>query len=107
MKTNCAQQEILLFINTRFSSRGWCKKDEPPQQKKLSERELLLEACWNGFITQTLPEICEQTYDKSITLWEISEANYFLGLQFGQAIERLEQDLSVNPYIFMEFQPLN
>ena len=107
MKKDFTQQEILLFTNTRFTSRDWCKKDEQAQQKKLSERELLLEACWNGLIAQTLPEICEQTYDKTIALWEISEANTFLGLQYGTNIDRDEQDLSVNPYVFMEFQPFN
>jgi len=107
MKTNTTQQEILLFTNTRFSSREWCKKDDGNEAKKLTSKEELKNACWNGLITELLPEICEKTYDPTVTLWEINEANSFLELQFGEYNEKIEKNYSINPYASMETQGYN
>jgi hypothetical protein len=106
MKTTTTQQEILIFTNTRFSSREWVKKDDN-EKNNLSSKEQLKDACWNGLITELLPEICERTYDPSVTLWEINEANSFLALQFGDLNSKLENEFSINPYASMESQHLN
>ena len=106
MKTTTTQQEILIFTNTRFSSRDWVRKDET-EKNTLTPREQLKEACWNGLITDLLPEICERTYDPTVTLWEINEANSFLALQFGELNSKLENEFSINPYASMETQGLN
>lgn len=107
MKTNYTQQEILLFVKTRFSSRHLENKDDPGNEKKLTEKEKLEEACWNGLIWETLPEICEWTNNRSLTLWAINEADTFLDLLFGEYKERGEKAFSVNPYVFMQIQHFN
>ena len=107
MKPTYTQQEVLLFIKTRFSSRHLDKKDEKGNDRKLSESELLQEACWNGLIGETLPEICEWGSNKSLTLWSINEAESFLDLLFGEFKERGEKAFSVNPYVFMQIQHFN
>ncbi|MFT3912049.1 MAG: hypothetical protein QM737_21670 [Ferruginibacter sp.] len=107
MKPNYTQQEILLFIKTHFSSRHLDKKDENGNERKLSERELLEEACWNGLIWETLPEICEWANNRSLTLWAINEADSFLDLLFGEFKDRGEKAFSVNPYVFMQIQHFN
>lgn len=107
MKPTYTQQEVLLFIKTRFSSRHLDKKDEKGNDRKLSESELLEEACWNGLIGETLPEICEWGSNKSLTLWSINEAESFLDLLFGEFKERGEKAFSVNPYVFMQIQHFN
>jgi len=104
MKTNSTQQEILLFTNTKFCSRPWCDQYEPGLTQKLSDKEKLEEACWRGLITDMMPEICERTYDASITLWEINKADSFLDLQYGEFPKQIEKELSVNPYVFMGIQ---
>lgn len=108
MKQGYTQQEILLFIKTHFSSRYLDKKDELGNERKLSEKELLEEACWNGLIWETLPEICEWSNNsRSLTLWAINEADSFLDLLFGEYKERGEKAFSVNPYVFMQIQHFN
>jgi hypothetical protein len=106
MKTTTTQQEILIFTNTRFSSREWVKKDEN-DKSNLSPKEQLKDACWNGLITELLPEICEKTYDPNVTLWEINEANSFLALQFGELNGKLDNEFSINPYASLESQHFN
>ncbi|MEP6674154.1 MAG: hypothetical protein ABJA78_03340 [Ferruginibacter sp.] len=107
METNFTNQEILIFTNTSFSSGDWCKKEEKENQKKLSQKEKLTEACWNGMITELLPEICEQTFDKSISLWKINEGDSFLDLRFSKLPVMIEDECSLNPYVFMEYQEYN
>jgi len=107
MKTKSTQQEILLFTNTRFSSRQWSEKDEPGKESKLSQKEKLEEACWNGLIWQILPEICERPNDKLLTLWEINVANSFFDLKFSEFPNDIEKEFSVDPYIFLQVQVLN
>jgi hypothetical protein len=107
MKTNSNQQEILLMINTSFSSRVWTKKNETEKDNQLSRKEQLMEACWNGLTPAMLPECFENIYDKLITLWGINDANAFIDLEFGEFMQRKENEYSVNPYAFMKVQGYN
>lgn len=107
METKSTQQEILLFTNTRFSSRQWLEKDESGKEDKLSPKEKLEEACWNGLIWEILPEICEKPNDISLTLWEINVANSFFDLKFSDYPKDVEKEFSVDPYKFLQVQGLN
>ena len=107
MKTKSTQQEILLFINTRFTSRQWSEKEDTGKEDKLSPKEKLEEACWNGLISEILPEICEKPNDVSLTLWEINIANSFFDLKFSEFPKDVEKEFSVDPYRFLEVQGLN
>lgn len=107
MRTGYTQQEILLFIRTNFSRRHLDTKDELGNDRPLTEKDLLEEACWNGLIWETLPEICEWGSNASLTLWAISQADSFLDLVLGQFKERGEKSFSINPYVFMQIQHFN
>ncbi|MDQ6756487.1 MAG: hypothetical protein M3004_06090 [Bacteroidota bacterium] len=108
MKTNSTQQEILLITGTSFSARQWCEKDEEGNQKHLTEKEQLEEACWNGLLQEILPEITIQTnVDKKIYLWQVKEAASFIELEFGEAPEEKENYFSIDPYSFMPIQLLS
>ncbi len=107
MKTITTQQEILLFTDTRFSSRQWTGKEGIQAEKKLTPKEQLEEACWNGLIWQILPEICEKPNDTSLTLWQINVANSFLDLRFSEFPIEVEKAFSVDPYNFLEVQCLS
>ena len=98
MKHSSTYQEILLFTNTKFTARDWITKEES-KGKEMTQREKLKSACWNGLITELLPEICEKTYDPTLTLWEINEAENFLELQFGSNQDRTPIAYSINPYL--------
>ena len=107
METNSSYQEILVFTNTSFSSGDWSKKEELENQKKLSQKEKLVEACWNGMIPEMLPEICEQCVDKAVCLWKINQGESFLDLRFAKLPVMIENESTLNPYVFMDFQGYN
>jgi muramidase (phage lysozyme) len=107
MYTDTRHQEILLMTNTSFSSREWCIKNETAEQKRLSKKEQLIQACWNGLAPKMLPECFDFTYDKSMILWGINDANVFIDLEFGDFVQVIEKVFSVNPYVFMQVQAYN
>ena len=107
METKSTQQEILLFTNTSFSSRQWMDKDATGKLNNMTPVEKLEEACWNGLVTQLLPEICEKPEDIKLTLWEINVANSFLDLKFSEFPEYVEKEFSIDPYIFTPVQVMN
>ena len=107
MFTDSKHQEILLMTNTSFSSREWCMKDENASQMRLSKKEQLIQACWNGLAPKMLPECFDFTFDKTMILWGINDANNFIDLEFGDYIQAVEKTFSVNPYMFMQVQYYN
>ena len=100
METNVTTQEILLMHNSRFFSKELNEKETPAEDKRLSQEEQIVEACWNGLIRETLPEI-----STSLSLIEISEASAFLYLQFGEYGQKVENGFSLNPYLFFDVLP--
>lgn len=108
MKPHTAKQEILLMMGTSFSSRLWCVKDENGNENNYSPAERLKEACWNGLITEMLPEICKRvTAKKKLFLWQVREANSFIGLDLGETPSETEKYYSINPYSFLQKQFLS
>lgn len=107
MYPDAKHQEILLMTNTSFSSREWCLKNETPAQKQLSKKEQLIQACWNGLAPKILPECFDCSFDKTMILWGINNANTFIDLEFGDFVQVMEKVFSVNPYVFMQVQRYN
>jgi hypothetical protein len=102
MKTNFTQQEILLMTNTTLSQSELCEKDIPERNKHLSRTEQLEEACWNGLLDELLPEIIEKSSaGKRLYLWQIRHAKSFLEIQLGEHASLIEQQFSIDPYLFM------
>ncbi|HMH22123.1 MAG TPA: hypothetical protein VK563_10115 [Puia sp.] len=106
MATNSTQQEILLMTGTSFSSRGWSKKDSPATDPAtgdpLTEKEQLLEACWQGLLREILPELHEHTpEDKLLYIWKIREATSFLELELGEFPDGKDGYFSIDPYSFL------
>ena len=100
METNVRSQEILLMHNSRFFSKELNEKENPVDGKRLSREEQIAEACWNGLIRETLPEI-----STSLSLIEVEEGSVFLCLQFGENGQRIEKEFSLNPYLFFDALP--
>lgn len=98
MNANSTQQEILLLIGTKFSSRNCCEKDD--KQNHLTAAQLLEEACWNGLLQQMLPEICEECGNKMF-LWQTRETNSFIEIELGDLPGEKEKHFSIDPYSFL------
>jgi hypothetical protein len=108
MKTNTAQQEILLMTGTSFSSRSWCEKDDEDNKKNITPNDKLKEACWNGLLPEMLPEICLLfAADKKLFLWQITEASSFIDVELGEIPGEVEKHSSINPHSFLELQLLS
>jgi len=95
------QQEILLLTGTNFSLRLCYDQDDSNNMHKLTEREQLEDACWNGLLPDILPEIIEQPYGGKLYLWHIREAKSFIEIDLGETPEDKENIHSIDPYSFL------
>ncbi len=100
------QQEILLITGTSFlAAQSWQKNS--PDKQDYSEAELLEEACCNGMLPEILPEIFSTSPKQRLYLWQVRENKCGLGIELGEFPEIKEKHLSIDPYSFFYFQPLN
>lgn len=101
MKTNFKQQELLLMTDTTFSRQLLCEKDNVNNQY-LSQREQLEEACWNGLLYEVFNDVMEKTKaGKRLCLWQVYNCSSFLEIELSEHPEAIEQNNSINPYIFL------
>ncbi len=102
-----SQTELLLMVNTSFFSKHLEKVNKFEARDWYSKKEQLIEACWEGFTSEILPE-CFNTKDQNeIPLKEIIDGNTFLDLRFCEGRKKKEKQYSLNPYVFMQVQALN
>ena|SRR5690348_1201130 len=99
MKTNYTHQEILLVTGTSFSTRQWCEK-ENGNQRALTEREQLQDVCWNGLLYEMLPEVNVPGKNKKLFVWKVQEAKSFIEVELGEAPGKINEPLSIDPYLF-------
>ena len=108
MKKMNANREILLQANSKFFQKDWCELNTGKNDKKLSQKEQLVQLCWNGMLEEMIPEIFEsETGEKSLTLWEINESGNLLDLRYGDLDQLINDEYSINPYIVMELAEIN
>ena len=104
MKKITTNREILLLSSSRFFQRDWCALNSNTNTKKLSQKEQLIQLCWNGMLKEMIPEILEtQPGKKPLTLWEINESGNMLDLRYGDINEEMNDEWSINPYVFLTF----
>lgn len=104
MKNKSTNQEILLMSNTSFFKREWSELNSNKNDKLLSQKEKLIHLCWNGMLKEIIPEIIEHGNDKkALTLWEINQSGNMLDLRYGDIDEEMNDEWSVNPYVFLTF----
>lgn len=101
------QKEILLVANTAFFSPHLVKINPSKAQQLFTQREKLVDACWNGLANELLPECFNENADKNLSLWETRYTGAFICLHFWDGDQKAERGLALNPYIFMEAQEYN
>lgn len=108
MKKISTSQEILLLSGSRFFERDWCELKNDPGAKKLSQKEKLIQLCWNGMLKEIIPEIYTASLSKKpLTLWEISESEHLLYLKYGDFDQSMNDEWSLNPYVSLAFERMN
>ncbi|MBK7559353.1 MAG: hypothetical protein IPI54_14360 [Chitinophagaceae bacterium] len=108
MKKITTNREILLLSGSSFFQRDWCEMNSKSDSKKLSQKEQLIQLCWNGMLHEMIPEILEtQPGKKPLTLWEINESGNLLDLRYGEFDEEMNDEWSINPYVYLAFSNPN
>lgn len=108
MKSKSTNQEILLMSNASFFNREWSELNNNKNDKQLSQREKLIHLCWNGMLKDMIPEIIQSgTNNNPLTLWEINQAGNLLDLRYGDFDQLINDELSINPYIFTKLAVMN
>lgn len=108
MKHRSTNQEILLMSNASFFQREWSELNSNKNDKQLSQKEKLIHLCWNGMLKEMIPEIIEKgTGEKPLTLWEINQSGNMLDLRYGDIDEEMNDEWSINPYVFLTFAIAN
>lgn len=101
MKADKIQQEIVLVTTTTFSKREWCKI-EASDKGHQTHTEQLEEACWNGLLSEMLPEVMKQTASgKSLFLWHIRQGASFLKAELSELPPQLEESASIDAAFFL------
>lgn len=108
MKNTSTNQEILLLSNTSFFKRDWVDLKDNKNDKQLSQKERLIKLCWNGMLKEMIPEILQtEPGKKPLTLWEINESGNMLDLRYGDINQEMNDEWSINPYVFLTFSIAN
>lgn len=107
MNTYTHQKEILLVADAGFFSKHWVKNNESEKDKRFTQKEKLIDACWNGQAPVMLPECFDPGNDTGLSLWEVSDTKAFIDLDFWDGKEQSEKEFSLNPYMIMEMKEYN
>ena len=100
--------EILLLSKSSFFKRDWCELKGNKNDKQLSQKEQLIQLCWNGMLNEMIPEIMEKTAgNKPLILWDINESGNMLDLRYGNIDEEMNDEWSINPYVYLTFAIAN
>jgi hypothetical protein len=103
MKNTSTNQEILLLSNSSYFKRDWVQLNDNKNDKKLSQKEQLILLCWNGMLKEMIPEILQtEPGRKPLTLWEINESGNMLDLRYGDFNQFIDDEWSINPYVFTQ-----
>jgi hypothetical protein len=108
MKNTFTNQEILLLSNSSYFKRDWVELTGNKNNKQLSQKEQLIHLCWNGMLKEIIPEILQpEAGKKPLTLWEINESGNMLDLRYGDIDREMNDEWSINPYVYLTFAIAN
>lgn len=108
MKNRSINLEILLISNAGFFNREWSELNSNKNDKQLSQREKLIHLCWNGMLKEMIPELLQnQPGKKPLTLWEINQSGNMLDLRYGDIDREVNDEWSINPYVYLTFANAN
>lgn len=108
MNSISTNQEILLAGNSSFFKRERAELNPDKNNKRLSQKEQLIQQCWNGLMREMIPEISETGSDKKpLTLWEVNELDHLIDLRYGEHNGFINDEWSINPYVFASLYCVN
>ncbi len=100
MKKINTNLEILLQPDSSFFQKDWCESQNNGHSKKFTQKEQLIQLCWNGILNEMIPELFETSAGKNpLTLWEINETEKLLDLRYGELGQLMNDEWAINPYV--------
>lgn len=108
MKAAEIQQEILLVTTSTFSKRQWCKQQDVNRNRHQDPTDQLEEACWNGLLSEMLPEVLEKPVSGGrLYLWHIRQGATVLQIELSEQPPRVDELFSINPSLFLPTMEYN
>lgn len=99
MKPETINQEILLFTQSSFCNRPFCKRNSDQENpESYSSMEELEKACWDGMLTELLPELFDDPHNYT---WKTASGINFLSVSLGPYPSTIEKQSSLDPYLFL------
>jgi len=102
-----ANQEIMLFAGTSFSTREFSPLDNNKRPELNTQSEELERACWAGMLIEILPELPSPFEGSKAFIWNIYSANQFVLIIQGTQPSTIENPFSIDPYCFLFDAKLN
>lgn len=96
MKNNLIAQEILIAYKSTPFNKQFEKKNRD-DSSNFTPKEMIADACWNGILFEIVPEITTH-----LSLRDINETESFLALNYGAFDYSFDNELSLNPYLFLQ-----
>lgn len=104
MKNNTTNIEILLISNASFFQKEWSQLNSNKNEKQFTQKQKLIHLCWNGMLAEIIPEIVQtEPGKKPLTLWEINQSGNMLDLRYGDIDREMNDEWSINPYVYLTF----
>jgi hypothetical protein len=100
MKRKTVNQEILLITATALVRKEWSRKDA--WGRRASVPGQLEEACLSSLLNELLPGLIEKSSTgKKLLLWQIIQCASFLKIVLCDSSDKVDDTLSINPYLFL------
>ena len=103
MEPQVINQEILLFTESSFCNREFCRRDSGEQNNNdYSPMEDLEKACWDGMLNEMLPELTINAGQPGKSyIWNTASGVNFLCINMGTCSLATSKQTSINPYFFL------
>jgi hypothetical protein len=100
MKPETINQEILLFTNSSFCNRPFSRRNDSDNSGNYSSMEEIERACWDGMLTELLPELFDNAQHNNY-IWKTTSGINFLSINVGSYSQGVEKQNSLDPYFFL------
>jgi len=108
MKPSLPSREILLVTTNSFSARQFCEKEPLDKGGSLSPAERLEAACWNGLLSEIIPEIMHDAdMEEKIYLWHVEMRSTYLKLNLGVVNPEFEAEFTIDPNVLIYRKEMN
>lgn len=108
MKSNSIIREILMMTGSSFSEKQLCEMDQQDSNSQLTAAQQLEAACWNGILHELIPEIMQSpSGGEKLFLWQVETKKCCLRLSMGACAPILENQFTLDPYLFLCSQEMN